>query len=84
MKPQDRQDRKLKNVIVSERRNKKGAKYLAPVLPHGFETRAQYERSLRLPVGPEWTTKETFQQATKPRVLLKKGRVVAPMERPMV
>ena len=84
VKPQDRTDRKLKNVIVSERRNKKGAKYLAPQLPHGFETRAQYERSLRLPIGPEWTTKETFQQATKPRVLLKKGRVVAPMERPMV
>lgn len=58
-------------------------KYLASSLPHPFETRAQYERSLRLPVGPEWTTKETFQDATKPRVLLKQG-VIAPMSKPMV
>jgi len=79
-----RRDKKLKDVIISERRNKKGAKYLAPTLPHQFENRAQYERSLRLPIGPEWTTKETFQQVTKPRVLLKKGVVVQPMRRPMV
>lgn len=79
-----RRDKKLKDVIISERRNKKGAKYLAPTLPHQFETKAQYERSLRLPIGPEWTTKETFQGMTKPRVLLKKGVVVQPMRRPMV
>lgn len=58
-------------------------KYLASSLPHPFETRAQYERSLRLPVGPEWTTKETFQDATKPRVLLKQG-IIAPMSKPLV
>jgi len=32
-------------------------------------------------VGPEWTTKETFQAATRPRVVVKKGAVIAPMER---
>jgi U3 small nucleolar RNA-associated protein 14 len=58
-------------------------KYLASSLPHPFETRAQYERSLRLPVGPEWTTKETFQDATKPRILLKQG-IIAPMSKPLV
>lgn len=59
------------------------AKYLAPALPHPFETRQQYERSLRVPVGPEWTTKETFQAATKPRVLMKQG-IIAPMEKPLL
>lgn len=58
-------------------------KYLASNLPHPFETKQQYERSLRLPVGPEWTTKETFQDATKPRIMRKQG-VIAPMEKPMV
>ena len=58
------------------------AKYLAPELPHPFESRQQYERSLRLPLGPEWTTKTTFQDATKPRVLLKQG-VIRPIERPI-
>lgn len=78
-----RQDAKLDKVIINEKRAKKNAKYLASQLPHPFETRQQYERSLRLPVGPEWTTKETFQAATKPRVLLKQG-IIAPMAKPMI
>ncbi|KAL8710392.1 MAG: hypothetical protein Q9220_004993 [cf. Caloplaca sp. 1 TL-2023] len=78
-----RQDAKLKKVVINEKRVKKNVKYLASQLPHPFETKQQYERSLRLPVGPEWTTKETFQAATKPRVLMKQG-IITPMARPMV
>lgn len=78
-----RQDAKLDRVIINEKRVKKNSKYLASNLPHPFETRQQYERSLRLPVGPEWTTKETFQSATKPRVLMKQG-VIMPMAKPIV
>ena len=58
-------------------------KYLASQLPHPFESQQQYERSLRLPVGPEWSTKETFQESTKPRVIIKQG-IIAPMSKPMV
>ncbi|KAL8841631.1 MAG: hypothetical protein Q9170_000845 [Blastenia crenularia] len=78
-----RQDAKLDKVIINEKRVKKNAKYLASQLPHPFETRQQYERSLRLPVGPEWTTKETFQAATKPKVLMKQG-IIAPMAKPII
>lgn len=78
-----RQDAKLDRVIINEKRVKKNGKYMASSLPHPFETRQQYERSLRLPVGPEWTTKETFQRMTKPRVLMKPG-VIAPMSKPMI
>ncbi|KAI4156902.1 MAG: hypothetical protein L6R39_000915 [Caloplaca ligustica] len=78
-----RQDAKLDRVIINEKRVKKNAKYLASQLPHPFETRQQYERSLRLPVGPEWTTKETFQAATKPRVLMKQG-IITPMTKPII
>ena len=58
-------------------------RYLASQLPHPFESRAQYERSLRLPVGPEWMTKETFQDGTKPRVLMKQG-VITPISKPVI
>ncbi|KAL4777049.1 Utp14 protein-domain-containing protein [Aspergillus nidulans var. acristatus] len=58
-------------------------KYLATQLPHPFESKQQYERSLRVPIGPEWSTKETFQSSTKPRVMIKQG-VIKPMEKPMV
>ncbi|CAF9927656.1 hypothetical protein IMSHALPRED_007266 [Imshaugia aleurites] len=78
-----RQDAKLDRVIINEKRVKKNSKYLASSLPHPFETRQQYERSLRLPVGPEWTTKETFQGMTKPRILMKPG-IIAPMSKPMI
>ncbi|KAK3707937.1 hypothetical protein LTR37_011789 [Vermiconidia calcicola] len=83
-KQQERQDAKLPNVIVSEKQARKGKGYMAPILPHGFETREQYERSLRVPVGPEWTTKEVFQRGTRPRVVVRPGTVVEAMERPLV
>ncbi|KXT10504.1 hypothetical protein AC579_4267 [Pseudocercospora musae] len=80
----DRKDAKLANVIISEKQDRKGKKYFAPVLPHGFETKEQYERSRRLPMGPEWTTKEVHQRMTKPRVIVKPGVRMEALERPTV
>ena len=80
----DRKDAGRKDVIISEKAERKGKKYLAPVLPRGFEGKEMYERSLRVPVGPEWTTKEVFQRNTRPRVVVKAGVVVGAMERPLV
>jgi U3 small nucleolar RNA-associated protein 14 len=84
VRKEDRKDAKLENVIISERSNRKGKIYQADMLPRGFETKTQYERSLRLPMGPEWSTKETFQRATRPRVVVRPGVVVEAMERPLV
>ncbi|KAI0010376.1 small-subunit processome [Xylariaceae sp. FL0662B] len=81
IKKKDRKDAKLQNVIINEKRTKKNDKYMASQLPHPYESRLQYERALRLPVGPEWMTKETFQDATKPRVLMKQG-IIAPIAKP--
>lgn len=55
---------------------------MASQLPHPFESREQYEQSLRMPVGPEWMTKEVFQKSTKPRVLMKQG-IITPMSKPI-
>ncbi|KAK9420066.1 hypothetical protein SUNI508_06825 [Seiridium unicorne] len=82
IKKDKRKDSKLKNVIMNEKVIKKNNKYLASQLPHTFETVNQYERSLRLPIGPEWVTKKTHQDAVKPRVLIKQG-IIAPMAKPM-
>ncbi|EGE02137.1 small nucleolar ribonucleoprotein complex subunit Utp14 [Trichophyton equinum CBS 127.97] len=76
-----RKDAKLDRVIINEKQVKKNNKYLASQLPHPFESKQQYERALRLPIGPEWTTKSTFQTATKPRVMIKQG-VIKPIQRP--
>ncbi|KAF2860084.1 small-subunit processome [Piedraia hortae CBS 480.64] len=79
-----RRDKNLPNVILSERKDKKAKSYLASVLPHEFETRGQYEKSLRIPLSQEWTTKQTFQKATRPRVVVKRGEVISAIERPLV
>ena len=81
---ENRRDKGRKDLIISEKQDRKGKKYLAPVLPHGFESREQYERSLRLPMGGEWVTKEVQQRGTRPRVVVKKGTIIEPMERPLV
>jgi U3 small nucleolar RNA-associated protein 14 len=78
-----RKDKKLDKVIINEKRAKPTIKYMASQLPFPFETREQYERSLRVPKGKEWTTKKTFQDATKPRVIVKQG-VIAPLRKPLV
>ncbi|KAH8776492.1 Utp14 protein-domain-containing protein [Diaporthe sp. PMI_573] len=83
IKRKDRKDAKLNRVIMNEKRNRKNEKFLASQLPHPFESRQQYERSLRLPVGPEWMTKESFQASTKPRVIVKQG-IIAPMAKPTI
>ncbi len=74
-----RKDAKLKHVIINEKRTKKNAKFTASQLPHPFETKEQYERSLRLPIGKEWTTIGAHQKMTKPRILLKQGQIIDPM-----
>ncbi|KMU85632.1 juvenile spermatogonial depletion [Coccidioides immitis H538.4] len=83
IKPANRKDAKLDRVIINEKRVRKNTKYLASQLPHPFESRQQYERSLRVPIGPEWTTKEVFQDSTKPRLMVKQG-VIKPIQRPHV
>ncbi|KAL4941504.1 Utp14 protein-domain-containing protein [Aspergillus oleicola] len=83
IKPENRKDAKMNRVIINEKKVKKNNKYLATQLPHPFESKQQYERSLRVPIGPEWSTKETFQSSTKPRIMVKQG-VIKPIERPMV
>jgi U3 small nucleolar RNA-associated protein 14 len=78
-----RKDKKLDRVIVNEKVVKPNKKYLASSLPFPFESKDQYERSLRQPKGREWTTKKTHQDAVLPRVLVK-GGVIAPMRKPLV
>lgn len=78
-----RKDKKLDRVIINEKTVKSNKKYLAGQLPFPFESREQYERSLRLPKGREWTTKKSHQDGTLPRVLVK-GGVIAPMRKPLI
>lgn len=78
----NRKDKNLKNVIINEKVNKKNAKYQSSGVPFPFENREQYERSLRMPIGQEWTSRETHQRLTMPKVVVKSGVVIDPLKAP--
>lgn len=78
-----RKDKKLDKVIINEKRQKPTTKYLASQLPFPYENREQYERSLGVPKGREWTTKRAFQEGTRARVVVRQG-VIAPLRKPLV
>ncbi|KAL4070303.1 Utp14 protein-domain-containing protein, partial [Scleroderma citrinum] len=66
-----RADFKKAHVIISEKRDKKAAKYLVKDLPHPYTSYAQFERSMDTPLGTEWNTRVGFQRGTLPRVVKK-------------
>ncbi|KAG0666795.1 hypothetical protein C6P44_002608 [Monosporozyma unispora] len=77
-----RRDNKLQNVIINEKMNKKHSKYQSSSVPFPYENKEQYERSLRMPLGPEWTSNKTHSKAIKPRILTKPSQVIDPLKQP--
>ncbi|KAF7308247.1 UTP14-domain-containing protein [Mycena chlorophos] len=79
--PTARADHGKAHVIISEKVDKKAAKYLVKDLPYPFTSKAQYERSLETPVGREWNTRVAFQRGTLPKVAKKMGTVIEPLQK---
>ncbi|KAJ6582029.1 Utp14 protein-domain-containing protein [Mycena capillaripes] len=79
--PTDRADHGKANIIISEKRDKKLAKYQVKDLPYPFTSRAQFERSMEAPLGAEWNTRVAFQKGTLPRVVKKMGMVIEPLQK---
>lgn len=79
--PSQRKDFARSNVIISEKKDKKAAKYLVTDLPYPYTSAAQYEASFKDPVGADWNTRATHQRETMPRVIKKPGAIIAPISR---
>ncbi|KAJ3174429.1 hypothetical protein HDU88_000397 [Geranomyces variabilis] len=75
-----RKDSKLKHVIINEKRMKKSVKYTTAQVPHGFDNKEQYERTIRAPLGREWNAAGAHTDMIKPRVQTKLGTVIAPLK----
>lgn len=69
--PQSRADFGKAHVIISEKHDKKAAKYLTKDLPYPYTSKAQFERTLEMPIGREWNTRIATQRATLPKVTKK-------------
>ncbi|EJT99923.1 Utp14-domain-containing protein [Dacryopinax primogenitus] len=79
--PTQREDAGKKNVIINEKRDKKGAKYQVKDLPWPYTSQGQFERMIEQPVGSEWNTRTTHQRLTVPKVVKKMGTVIDPVEK---
>ncbi|KAI9596239.1 small-subunit processome [Syncephalis fuscata] len=75
-----RRDAKLKEVIISEKVIKKTKKYAVDAVPFPYKDRAQYERSLQQPLGPEWNTDKVFKKTIQPRLESRNGMVIDALE----
>ena len=81
-KKDKRRDKNLKNVIINEKVNKKNLKYQASAVPFPYENKEQYEKSLQIPLGPEWSSSNTYSKAIKPRAIVKKSQIIDPLKKP--
>ncbi|KIK56858.1 hypothetical protein GYMLUDRAFT_99016 [Collybiopsis luxurians FD-317 M1] len=79
--PKTREDYNKSRVIISEKRDKKAAKYLVNDLPYPYTSKAQFDRRMQQPLGPEWNTRVGFQKGTLPRIVKKMGTVIDPLEK---
>ncbi|CAD8072335.1 unnamed protein product [Paramecium primaurelia] len=77
-----RQDAKLDNVIISEKRDTKFSKYLVPKLPSEFTNSEQFDQLHTLPLGPEWNSLTSHQALTQPQIITKAGVVINPVKIP--
>ncbi|PPQ66047.1 hypothetical protein CVT24_000229 [Panaeolus cyanescens] len=79
--PKTRADYNKKNIIISEKRDKKASKYQVKDLPYPYTSKEQFERAMERPLGTEWNTRVAFQRATLPRVMKKPGVIIDPLEK---
>ena len=75
-----RKDSALKNVIITEKRDKKLAQHMVPGVPHPFTSREQYEASLKQPLGKEWNTTQVHNKLVKPAVVARMGTIIDPIK----
>eukprot|EP00897_Mesotaenium_endlicherianum_P003509 jgi/Mesen1/3186/ME000184S02248 len=75
-----RRDAKLKHVVISEKVDKKAAKYTCAAVPFPFKSKDDFERSLRAPLGRESNPDQAFRDLTRPAVVKSSGLIIDPIK----
>ena len=52
---------------------------MMPDVPHGFDNRDQYERTIMTPLGKEWNAMGAHTTLVAPKVKTKLGAVIHPL-----
>jgi U3 small nucleolar RNA-associated protein 14 len=75
-----RADAHLDNVIINHDVDLVPGKYQLHMVPRPFASATEFHRSMRQPVGPEWTTPQSFKRQIAPKVMAKSGVVIDPVD----
>lgn len=79
--PPPRRDQHLPSVIMTEKRNSAIALHQVSSLPFPFENQAQFEGTIRSPLGRTWNTERTVKKISRPTVVTQLGAIIEPMAR---
>ncbi|KAG7667273.1 hypothetical protein Ndes2526B_g04225 [Nannochloris sp. 'desiccata'] len=74
-----RKDAALQYVVISEKWDKKNAKYRTPEVPFPFNSKETYERAMRQPLGRDFNTAAAFRNLTRPEVVKDAGVIIQPV-----
>ena len=74
-----RKDSGLQYVVISEKWDKKNAKYRTPEVPFPFDSKETYERAMRQPLGKEFNTDASFRNLTRPAIIKDAGVIIQPV-----
>ncbi|XP_027353243.1 uncharacterized protein C57A7.06 [Abrus precatorius] len=75
-----RKDAQLKNVIISEKIDKKAEKLHTKAIPFPFTSKEVFEQSMRVPIGPEFNPATAIGPLNRPEVVKKPGVIIKPVE----
>ncbi|KAL7718150.1 U3 small nucleolar RNA-associated protein [Entamoeba marina] len=70
---------KKKSILFNNKVDKKFIKYMVPELPKGYENQKNYKLHLNTSLGPEWTSLLAHKKLTRPEVVIRKGKNIAPL-----
>eukprot|EP00811_Abedinium_folium_P001133 NODE_11037_length_1312_cov_5.508017.p1 GENE.NODE_11037_length_1312_cov_5.508017~~NODE_11037_length_1312_cov_5.508017.p1 ORF type:complete len:285 (+),score=68.78 NODE_11037_length_1312_cov_5.508017:433-1287(+) len=73
--------KKSEHVKILEGADEASKKFFADQVPYDLRTNPnQYNDQLRMPLGPEWNTPNSFAERVKPKLFVKIGAVVTPLQ----
>ncbi|RZC73164.1 hypothetical protein C5167_048648 [Papaver somniferum] len=76
----ERKDSHLKHAIISERLDKKAEKIRTATVPHPYTSIEDYEKTLLVPLGPEFNPATKVGALIRPEVVQKPGVIIKPIE----
>lgn len=78
--PEKRRDDNKDRLYINETTSKQARGHMVSSIPFPFTSLADYEASIRAPIGRNFVPETAFRMLTRPAVITRKGQVIEPMD----